>query len=195
VRSLTDLGTKKIPVFVALSLTTLADKVQDALISHTRLRLTVRGRWLVKGYKYGINRYKATARNLEAEVWTQAPWLIEQEVAVPSRPEKAKRLAVPLAILRASRLDPRKIPRRLLPGSLKRSFLLRTKSGKDVIFVRKGKGKGSRIEPMYRLERETRIPKRLELVKTGKHYIDRHWSLAMQHALDQAIREAGLRKA
>jgi hypothetical protein len=64
-----------------------------------------------------------------------------------------------------------------------------------VIFVRKGKGKGSRIEPMYRLERETRIPKRLELVKTGKHYIDRHWSLAMQHALDQAIREAGLRKA
>ena len=193
VRRLTDLGTKKIPVFVALSLTTIADKVQDALIAHTRLRLTVRGRWLVKGYKYGINRYRATKNNLAAEVWTQAPWLVEQEAAMPSRPEKARRLAVPLGILRASRLDPRKIPRRLLPGSLKRSFLMRTKSGKDVIFVRKGKGKGSRIEPMYRLERETKIPKRLELVDTAKHHIDRQWSPAMQYALDQAIREAGLK--
>jgi hypothetical protein len=194
VRNLTDLGTKKIPVFVALSLTTIADKVQDALIAHTRLRLTVRGRWLVKGYKYGINRYRATKHNLAAEVWTQAPWLIEQEAGEPISPEKGTHLAVPLAILRASRLDPRKIPRRLRPAALKRAFKIRTQSGKEIIYRRKGKGKRSTIEPLYHLERETKIPKRLALVETAMHAIDRHAPGAMDYALSQAIKEASLSK-
>ena len=194
VRSLTDLGTKKIPVFMALSLSTIADKVQDALIAHTRLRLTVRGNWLVKGYKYGINRYKATARNLEAEVWTQAPWLIEQEAGEPISPEKSARFAVPFSGIRSSRISTQIVPRRLRPRRLKRTFLIKTKAGEEILFQRKGRGSKSFIFPVYHLQRQTRIPRRLALVETAVHTIDRHAPGAMDYALSQAIREAALSK-
>ena len=194
VRNLTDLGTKKIPVFVALSLTTIADKVQDALIDHTRLRLTVRGRWLVKGYKYGINRYRATKHNLAAEVWTQAPWLLEQEVGEPITPEKSGRFAVPFSAIRSSRLSTEIVPKRLRPRRLKRTFLIKTKAGEEILFLRKGRGAKSFIFPVYHLERQTRIPRRLALVETAIHAIDRHAPAAMDYALSQAIREASLSK-
>lgn len=193
VRNLTGLGTKKIPVFVALSLTTIADKVQDALIAHTRLRLTVRGRWLVKGYKYGINRYRATKNNLTAEVWTQAPWLLEQEAGQPISPEKSERFAVPFSAVRSSRLSTQVVPRRLRPRRLKRTFLIKTKAGEEILFRRKGRGSRSFIFPVYHLQRQTRIPQRLALVETARHYLDRRWSPAMQYALDQATREAELK--
>jgi hypothetical protein len=194
VHSLTDLGTKKIPVFVALSLTTVADKVQDALIAHTRLRLTVRGRWLVKGYKYGINRYRATKHNLAAEVWTQAPWLLEQEVGEPISPEKAKRFAVPFSGIRSSRLSTHIVPKRLRPRRLKRTFLIKTKAGEEILFQRKGRESKSFMFPVYHLQRQTRIPQRLVLVETAMHAIDRHAPGAMDYALSQAIREAALSK-
>ena len=192
VRNLTDLGTKKIPVFVALSLTTIADMVQDALIAHTRLRLTVRGRWLVKGYKYGINRYRATKHNLAAEVWTQAPWLLEQEAGEPISPEKSDRFAVPFSGIRSSRLSTQIVPRRLRPRGLKRTFLIQTKRGEEILFQRKGRGSKSYIFPVYHLQRQTRIPRRLELIDTAMHAIDRHAPGAMDYALSQAIKEASL---
>ena len=212
INKLVDLRVRKVNVFVANALTGLADAVQDGLIQHTRLRLTVRGNWLVKGYKYGINRYRAGTRNLEAEVWTQAPWLVEQEELTTLRGDVG-RLAVPLRFLRVGRTDPRKIPKKWLTKSLPNSqtmgplskkdqekaeklriFKVTSKrTGAEILYARTGHGKRSTMRALYALTKETKEPKRIELVETARHYIDRQWQPAMERAIDFALRDSGLR--
>ena len=52
----------------------------------------MRGSWLTKGTKFGINRKAATKNDLTAVVSTTAPWLIEQETKTIITPRKASSL-------------------------------------------------------------------------------------------------------
>lgn len=74
VRNLHDLGVNRIPNYVARALTGIADQAQGAMIGNAQSNLTIRGSWLTKGTKYGINRKAATKSDLTAVVSTTAPW-------------------------------------------------------------------------------------------------------------------------
>ena len=67
VRNLRDLGVNRIPNYVARALTEIANQAQDAMIADARSNLTIRGSWLTKGTKFGINRKAASKNDLTAD--------------------------------------------------------------------------------------------------------------------------------
>ena len=113
VRNLRDLGVNRIPNYVARALTEIANQAQDAMIADAQSNLVVRGSWLTKGTKFGINRKAATKNDLTAVVSTIAPWLIEQETKTIITPRQAGSLAVPFIWQRGSRLAVTKSPKRI----------------------------------------------------------------------------------
>jgi hypothetical protein len=150
VKNLRDLGINRIPNYVARALTGIADQAQDAMIGNARSMLTVRGSWLTKGYKYGINRKTATKSDLTAVVSTAAPWLVEQETKTIITPRKASSLAMPFIWQRGSRLAVTKSPKNI-PNTIK----LKSKIGNEIIYQRQGKGRLASLVPLFILRKQT----------------------------------------
>ena len=190
VRNLRDLGINRIPNYVARSLTLLAERVQDAMIGETKEHLTVRGTWLKKGARYGINRKAATKTDLTATVWTQAPWLIEQEEAKPKTPRSGVYLAIPLLAIRSGRTDPKKIPRRLSPSALRGKVVEITEKGQTILYEH-GTKVSRHFLPLYLLKRSAPIPKRIHLLETADKTINAMYRGVMSEMIGRAIAEKG----
>jgi len=188
VRNLRDLGVNRIPNYVARSLTMLAECVQDSMEAETREHLTVRGTWLRKGTRYGINRIAATKGNLTATVWTQAGWLIAEEQDDVRRPVGGRQLAVPLASIRPGRLNPEVLSVAKKPRNFPRAFLMQTKSG-PMIMQRQGKGPISSLVPLYALKRQVPIPRRVHLIQAASKTINEMYQPVMTEMIQSAIQE------
>ncbi|TRZ51091.1 hypothetical protein D4S03_05655 [bacterium] len=184
VRNLRDLGVNRIPNYVARALTEIANQAQDAMMGNARSMLTVRGNWLVKGYKYGINRKQAYKNDLTAEVSTAAPWLIEQETKTILTPRKASSLAMPMIWQPGSRLAVTRSPK-----YLKNTFKLKSKYGNEIIYQRQGSGRLAHLVPLFVLRKQTPEPQRVHLIDTAIQTIDKVAGPVMAGMLDQAIKE------
>lgn len=184
VRNLKDLGVNRIPNYVARALTGIADQAQGAMEKNARSMLTIRGNWLTKGYKFGINRKQANKNDLTAEVSTAAPWLIEQETKTVLKPRKASSLAIPRIWQRDSRLAITRSPR-----FLKNTFKLKSKYGNEIIYQRQGSGKLAHLVPLFVLRKQTPEPQRIHLVNTAVETINKVSGPVMTGMLEQAIKE------
>jgi len=184
VRNLRDLGINRIPNYVARALTEIANQAQDAMIGNARSMLTVRGSWLTKGYKFGINRKQAYKNDLTAEVSTTAPWLIEQETKTVITPRKSSSLAIPRIWQRGSRLAITKSPKNI-PNTIK----LKSKFGNEIIYQRQGSGRLATLVPLFILRQRTPEPQRVHLVKTATEMVNKIAVPVMAGMLDQAIKE------
>ena len=184
VRNLRDLGVNRIPNYVARALTEIANQTQDAMIGNARSMLTVRGSWLTKGYKYGINRKAATKSDLTAVVSTTAPWLIEQETKTIITPRKAASLAVPFIWQRGSRLAVTKSPK-----NISNTIKLKSKFGNEIIYQRRGSGRLSTLVPLFILRKQTPEPQRVHLVKTATERVNKIATPVMAGMVQQAIQE------
>lgn len=189
VRNLRDLGVNRIPNYVARALTGIADQAQSAMEKNMRSALTIRGTWATRGYKYSVKRIAANKKNLEAEVYTEAPWLFEQETKSTITPRKAGLLATPTRWVRPSRLNEEVIKKALRPRSLKRTFKVMSRYGNEVIYQRSGTGRLSTILPMYVLRRQTPEPQRIHLVDVAVEAINKAIDPVIADMLDQAIKE------
>jgi len=183
-RNLRDLGFNRIPNYVARALTEVANQAQDAMMWNARSMLTIRGNWLVKGYKYGINRKQANKNDLTAEVSTAAPWLIEQETKTLITPRKASSLAMPMIWQPGSRLAVTRSPKHL-----KNTLKLKSKYGNEIIYQRQGSGRLAHLVPLFVLRKKTPEPQRVHLVDTAIKTINKVAAPVMTGMLDQAIRE------
>ena len=184
VKNLRDLGVNRIPNYVARALTEIANQAQDAMIGNARSMLTIRGNWLVKGYKYGINRKQANKNDLTAEVSTAAPWLIEQETKTIITPRKASSLAMPKIWQRGSRLAVTRSPK-----NLKNTFKLKSKYGNEIIYQRQGSGRLAHLVPLFVLRKKTPEPQRVHLISTATETINKVATPIMADMLNQAIKE------
>jgi len=149
-RNLRDLGVNRIPNYVARGLTAIADQVQDAMIQETRSELTVRGTWLQKGTKFGINRKAATKSDPTATVSSSARWLVAEETEAQRVPVSnagshpypgGMNLAIPMPSVRPSRLTDVPIPRALMPRNLARRFVIKSRKGSLILMRRMGEGR------------------------------------------------------
>ena len=199
VRNLRDLGVNRIPNYVARSLTMLAENVQTAMIEETMGHLTVRGSWIRPGTRYGINRTAATKDNLTAVVSTRAGWLVEQELDPQHTARASGHLLVPFAAVRASRTETAVIPRRMTPSRMGDKLIrIETKKG-PVLFerIKGGAGRGkarktvSMLIPLWALERQVRIPKRVHLLDKADAVINERWRPVTSEMLRRAIAERG----
>lgn len=184
VADLRDLGINRLPNYLARALTAIAEKMQDAMIDDTRRNLQVRGNWLTKGYKYGINRKRAFKNDLNAEVYSIAPWLFEQETMTLLKPRESSTLAVPRIWQRESRTAATKSPRSI-PGTIR----LKTKYGNEMIARREGTGRLSRLVPLFYLRKQTPERTRIHLYKTGMDTYKRVEEQTFNEMLKTAINE------
>jgi hypothetical protein len=184
VRNLRDLGVNRIPNYVARALTEIANQTQNAMISNAQSNLTVRGSWLTKGTKYGINRKAATKNDLTAVVSTTAPWLIEQETKTIITPRKAASLAVPFIWQRGSRLAVTKSPKNIL-----NTIKLKSKFGNEIIYQRQGSGRLATLVPLFILRKQTPEPQRVHLVKTATEMVNKIAKPVIAGMIQQAIQE------
>jgi hypothetical protein len=185
VRDLQDLGINRIPNYVARALTEIANRTQDAMIEDVRSNLHVRGNWLTKGYKYGINRKQAYKHDLTAVVRTEAPWLIEQETKTVITPRKASTLAVPRIWQRGSRTAVTRSPRYLA-----NTFRLKTKYSNEMIAIRQGTGRLARLVPLFILRKRTPEQSRIHLIKVGTDTVSKVTSQVMSAMVQTAISES-----
>lgn len=186
VRNLRDLGINRISNYAARALTEIANQTQDAMIAETRKNLVVRGNWLTKGYKFGINRKPARKNNLEARVSTTAPWLVEQETKTVLAPREASSLLVPRIWQRWTRLATTKSPK-----NLRNTVRLKTKYGNEIIYKREGKGRLSSLVPLFILRKRTPQPTRVHLVKNATRFVQRIAGKVMDAMVKTAIVERG----
>ncbi len=183
------LGAVRIPNHVARAINDVAAEAQKAMIAETQANLTVRGSWFKTGTRFGYNRQAATKSNLEAKVFTRAPWMEQQEGQTFKTAQKSW-LTVPMPAVRAGRTDPRKIPRRLTPAALgPKLFKIQTKHG--IVLAQRLKRAGLRL--MYALERIIHYPRRVHLIDAATKAVNRHAPKAVDHAIADAIREQGLK--
>jgi hypothetical protein len=180
---------KQIRYATAVALTRSAEHAQESILSRTRDVFTIRKNWLTPGYMYGINRKTARADDLNAEVYTRAPWMLLQEEGGIKLPKK-QYLAVPQEGVRRTKKD--LIPSSEKPKALKRSFIIWTTKSGPMLFKRVNRGKGSKIKPMYAFERSAKIEGRWQFVRTGiatvKQVYAKIFAAAIKNALETARR-------
>ncbi len=189
IRSLKALGAVRIPNYVARALNDTAAEAQKAMIRETQQNLTVRGNWFKTGTRFGYNRQAATKNNLEARVFTRAPWMAQQETHVFKTAHKSF-LTLPSTAIRAGRTDPKKIPSRLWPSRMgPQLFKIETKWGP--VLAQRLKRAGLRI--MYFLERVVHYPRRVHVVDAATKAVHQYAPTAFEKQIAAVIKEQGIK--
>lgn len=189
VRNLQSLGAQRIPNYNARAINETAADAQKAMIAETQSKLTVRGTWFKTGTRFGYNRQAASKNNLEARVFTRAPWMFQQETQT-TKAAKGSALAVPMPAVRAGRTDPKKIRKSLLPSKMgDKLFKIQTKRG-PVLFQRM---KRAGLRAMWALERIIRYPRRVHVVDAARKAVQIHAPSVFERQIANAIREQGLK--
>lgn len=182
------LGADRIPNYVARALNDTAAEAQKAMIAETQSKLTVRGNWFKTGTRFGYNRQPASRNNLEARVFTRAPWMEAQETQVFRTAHKSF-LAVPMPAVKAGRGDTKIIRRSLRPAAMgPKLFKIQTKNG--VVLAQRMKRAGLRF--MYFLTRATHWPRRVHVVDAARTSVQIFAPSAFEQQIANAIREQGL---
>lgn len=131
---------KNIKYGTAVGLTKTAKEGQAAVQSALRSKFTIRNRWLEQNTPVGIKIKPATKDDLQSIVRTAAKFLPLQDTGGIRLPYK-NFIAVPAYNSPISKA--KIIPTALRPKNLKKSFVLKTASGKQFLCIRQPKGKGA----------------------------------------------------
>jgi hypothetical protein len=210
IKYLDDIAKKQLPFATAKALTMTAQDVQKKMIEVMPERFTVRSGWYRSG-PFAFKIKAATKSNLQAEVYTNAPWMSIQESGGEKMPLAGRKMiAIPT---RGSR--PNK--KQLIPEHLRPAFLLhgqightqskskrkRLKWGKmryaSSAFI--GKVKDDRLgiwmtEPsgklklMYQLESMADVDARLMFKQTAKRIVDEKFNQNFGTAFKETMRSA-----
>jgi hypothetical protein len=174
---------------VALGLTDTAKEGQKASVGALKGTFTLRGGWWQQQNKFGIKVKAAKKTDLAAEVGTRADWLEPHETGKTKTARGGGNVAIPLEGIRRKG-STQKIAKRLKPRNLKRTFVIKTKSG-PVLFQRvtnyakhqgptmKGKvtrrrtRMGTDIRPVYAFERSVRIRKQSTFYEPIRKVVNR----------------------
>jgi len=189
VADLKDLGAVRIPNYVARSLTLLAERVQDAMIAETERGLTVRGTWLRKGTRFGVNRTAATKDNLKATVSSKAPWLVAEEFETIRRAQSGD-ILIPLSAVRAGRTDPKIIQRRYSAAMRRKLIKFTNEKGQTILYEHGTKG-SRHFLPLFLVRQSAPIPRRVHLLETADKTINAMYRGVMSEMIGRAIAEKG----
>lgn len=192
--SLTALEKRELPFATARMLTACAKDVQEAVIAQLPSQFTLRTGWYKPNTPYGFKVKSATKANLQAEVFTRAPWMLLHEEG-GTKQAVGKRLAVPFVQKQGAvpgvEYGVKRTKRDLImksqkPRNLRNSFIIHGTNG-DLIAQRKGKGKRSVLHILYALEQQALIKRRLGFADTARRVIKevlrKRFDEAMQYAL------------
>jgi hypothetical protein len=178
---------KQVRFAAARSLTEAAKQSQESSIRAIQQTFTTRSQWFQPSNRYGLRVRAARKDNLEATVGTAADWLALHETAGTKVP-RGEFIAIPTSNVRRSK---RQIIRRAhRPRNLRRSFLLKTKSGLTVLFQRKGRGRKSDIVAMYVMQPRARIRKESTVTEVAKKVVARRFGSIFDTALREALATA-----
>ncbi len=183
-RYLNALQRKQIPFATAKALTETASDARDEIVRGLDRKFTLRSMWWKPRTRFGFNIKAAKKTDLEAEVFTRAPWMKLHETGGIKKPAQGKHLAVPSSFVRRNKRN--KITTANRPRNLKNSFVGTGKNGQKTIFQRKRK----QVIPMYFLERDAQIRERLQFRDTAQRVVNKRWMRNFNKALDHALRTA-----
>jgi hypothetical protein len=171
----------------ARALTETAKQAQDSSLRAIQATFTTRNRWFLPSNRFGLRVRAARKDNLEATLGTAADWLALHETAGTKVP-RGQFIAIPTSNVRRNKRQI--IPRAQRPRNLKRSFLIKTKSGLTVLFQRKGRGRKSDIVAMYVMEPRARIKKESTVTVVAEKVVARRFGPTFDKALREALATA-----
>ncbi len=175
-------------VFAAASaLTAVAQEAQTASVKAIEHTFTTRGKWYLPSNRFGMRITPARKDNLEAAVRTAADWLTLHDTAGTKVPHGSF-IAIPTKNVRRTKRQI--IQKAQRPRNLKRSFVIKTSKGVNVLFQRQGRGKSSDLVAMYILEPRARIKKESTIVEIVPKVVQRRFERIFNEKLEQAIATA-----
>lgn len=173
---------------IAKGLTSLANGIREKVKEELPQKFTLRTKWWDRG-PHSIKTEKATPKNLASRVYTDAPWMRLQEEG-GTKTASGKRLALPMDGVKRTKRDLVRANQK--PRALTKAFHIKTKSGHDMLAVRTGRGKRSRLQLMWMLERTAQIKQRFGFKQTAQVVVDRvgllHLSEGIRYALETSKR-------
>jgi hypothetical protein len=187
---------KKIPDFAkqlafatASALTAVAKEAQAGVIKSIESTFTVRNNWDQPNNKFGIKVTPAKKDNLVSEVYTLADWLDLHEVGGEKNPSN-KFLAIPTENVKRTKRQI--ITKGQRPAGLKGKgdIVLKTKSGKTVLFQRKGRGKQKRLVAMYYLVPLAKVRKQSTVFEPVQGIVNKRFGAIFEEQLRAAFETA-----
>jgi hypothetical protein len=179
---------EQIPFAISYGLNLTAEEVRDWEIENLRSKFKLRRNWFAPRTRYGMNVVRSTKSNLQAEVFTRAPWLELQEYGGTKTKGTFVALTLPAD-------DIRQDTQRLIPKSLAPSKVLNNLAKYHAfwigpnLWVRFGKGRRD-IKPLFFGKQSTRIPARLNFRAGGLAEVQRIYQKNFGKALAYAIATA-----
>lgn len=180
---------KQLTFALAAALTAVAKESQAASIKEIEHDFTVRNNWDQPSNAMGVKVLPATKDDLSSAVATRADWLIAHEEGLVKTPA-GNYLAVPGPDVRRTKRDI--IQRGQRPKALrgKRSVVLPLKKGGYGLFVRKGRGKNSRLVFMYRLIKSAKIKKQSTVVAPTVKTVEKRFNAIFEEQFRKAMATA-----
>lgn len=163
---------------------------QQKQISFMERTYTIRRRNLLKA---SVRMLKfAKASDLRGEVGIHRELMRvwgTHETGGPERPRQSKYIAVPQGVKRS---QTGRITKANRPSNLKNSFVL-TRGNDRYIFRRVGRGRRSRIEFMYSLERQIQIKPTLQFVGNVSSTINKRYDYFVEKGVARELQRAGVK--
>lgn len=203
-RELDDLQQRQIPFATAKALSALALDVQQAERARLRDVFTLRRE------QWADHSIKITHFAKKAEPWatiaisppggaSRADILGKFETDTEKRPFKGTHVAIPIEakrnkrdiITRANRpgaLHLRQVGKRIIGD--KRTFLVKTRGGQELILQRTGRGKRSGVRALYLLVERVTITPDLEYYVTAERVVGKNWERRWDDAIALALATA-----
>jgi hypothetical protein len=177
---------KQLKFATASALTQVAKEGQAASIKAIESTFTIRNNWDKPTNRFGVKVTPAKKDNLVSEVYTLADWLDLHEESGVKQPTK-KWIAIPTKNVRRTKREI--IQKGQRPAGLrgKGDVVLKTKTGKTVLFQRKGKGKKERLIPMYYLVPMAKIRKRSTVFAPVEAVFNKRFGTIFNEQLEKAL--------
>ncbi|HWQ34874.1 MAG TPA: hypothetical protein VNQ79_18670 [Blastocatellia bacterium] len=180
---------KQLRFALASALTLTAKEAQAAVIADIERTFTVRNGWDKPSNAMGIRVLPAAKDDLTAAVATRADWLSLHETGGEKTPQ-GEHLAVPTANVRRSKREIILASQRPRALEGRSTVVLPLRRGGQMIFQRKGKGKKSRLVPLYRLIPRAHIRQQSTFTAPVAQVVEKRFSDLLFQQLVKAVRTA-----
>ncbi len=182
IQSYIDSAGKQLPFALSKAINSTADRIREATLKGANDVLTLRGTWWKPRSKYGFNVRPSTKRNLTAEIYTKADWMVQHE---DGGIKTAKGLiAIPTIDVKRNKKDI--ITKGNRPRNIKNAFKVTTKQGNSFI-AKRVRGK---LVILYWLENKATIKGVFKFHDIAKQTFDKHFESDFRDAVDYALRTA-----
>ena len=178
----------QLPFAISKALNDTASDVQDFEVMNLKDKFKIRRNWFAPGSKYGVKVKASSKTNLQAEVYTRAPWLMRHEYGGTKTAGRYPEITIPVEDIRqdTNKLIPTKLrPSKVLANMKKfHAFMI----GPN-IWQRFGKGKDD-IRVLFFGKQETNIPGDLGFRTQGVDEVQKVYDKNFGAALAFAIATA-----